>query len=226
MTVADSAAAIPVQRAAKLFGLRLLLLTVAPDDLPLSSWLESVLRRPVLPTSEIIELMLSPPCQRGGEIGDVSIAPARDQAAVALSDRLLVASMRPRGTVHRLVLDRLQSSGWPTASVYLAIGPGLVDKKLAEPLMRLGAVGWLVLEGEPSPELGGPRPVSAPAIIDIPSALPWPYLTHCTRRRDGPWPDQTQDDFLDQLILGHPSADHSALAALSSANKRAGITIQ
>lgn len=39
-------------------------------------------------------------------------------------------------------------------------------------------------------------------------------LLHCTRRREGPWPDQSRDDYLAELILGSPSADRSPLAAL------------
>jgi hypothetical protein len=39
-------------------------------------------------------------------------------------------------------------------------------------------------------------------------------LTHCTRRRPGPWPGEDEDQFLDDLILDRAGADHSALAAL------------
>jgi hypothetical protein len=39
-------------------------------------------------------------------------------------------------------------------------------------------------------------------------------LTHCTRRRSGPWPGENEDKFLDDLILDRAGADHSALAAL------------
>ena len=46
------------------------------------------------------------------------------------------------------------------------------------------------------------------------SAENWPFLTHCTRRRKGPWPDQVDTDYLDDLILDREDADHSALAAL------------
>ena len=48
----------------------------------------------------------------------------------------------------------------------------------------------------------------------MPSAENWPFLTHCTRRQDGPWPDQDEVDWLDDLILDRADADHSALAAV------------
>ena len=51
-------------------------------------------------------------------------------------------------------------------------------------------------------------------IISVPTAVDWPYLAHCTRAARGAWPDQPQDDFLDDLIFSAEFADHSALAAL------------
>jgi hypothetical protein len=51
-------------------------------------------------------------------------------------------------------------------------------------------------------------------IVLLPSPESWPYLTHCTRRREGPWPDQDNVDYLDDLILARADADHSALSAL------------
>ena len=40
------------------------------------------------------------------------------------------------------------------------------------------------------------------------------YITHCTRQQTGPWPDQSEEDYLDDLILGRPGSNHSPLAVL------------
>ena len=40
-------------------------------------------------------------------------------------------------------------------------------------------------------------------------------MTHCTRRRDGPWPDQTDAEHLDDLILAKKATKQSPLAALT-----------
>lgn len=43
---------------------------------------------------------------------------------------------------------------------------------------------------------------------------PASWLLHWTRACDGPWPGQPENDWLDELITGSPSADHSAFATL------------
>lgn len=43
---------------------------------------------------------------------------------------------------------------------------------------------------------------------------PADWLLHWTRACDGPWPGQSENDWLDELITGSPSADHSAFATL------------
>ncbi len=48
--------------------------------------------------------------------------------------------------------------------------------------------------------------------------MPWPeesYLVHWTRRRFGPWPDQSTDEFIDDLLLSRAERSHSAFAALA-----------
>jgi hypothetical protein len=42
----------------------------------------------------------------------------------------------------------------------------------------------------------------------------WPYLTHCTRGRDGPWPGQSTEQYWDELLWDHPDADHGPLETL------------
>jgi hypothetical protein len=154
----------------------------------------------------------------------------------------MVFSVRQDGHVHHLVEGRLRDPAWPVASVYIALGPKLVRTEMAGDLMDLGAVGWVILDardgssGARAPcsaaekgdlgRTGGSsagialtarrrsgRPRPAP-VVPLPSAENWPFLTHSTRRREGPWPDQSQIDYLDDLILARNGADHSALAAL------------
>lgn len=40
------------------------------------------------------------------------------------------------------------------------------------------------------------------------------FLTHCTRARSGPWPEDSQNQFLDDLIFSRPSSNHESFAAL------------
>jgi hypothetical protein len=48
----------------------------------------------------------------------------------------------------------------------------------------------------------------------MPSAAPWDFLSHWTRRSQGPWPGETETEYLDRLLGPDGKADYSALAAL------------
>ena len=111
--------------------------------------------------------------------------------------------------------------GWPAASVYIALGSDLVRTEIADELLEHGAVGWVVpgAIGARSHAAGGAATTATRTppgrIVPVPDADDWPYLTHCTRRCEGPWPEQDEADHIDDLILGRPAGDHSALAALT-----------
>jgi hypothetical protein len=223
-----------VERCARLFDLRVLRIDVDDDSsVSPAKWFQRIRQQTPHESSEsLFEVYLSPPLTITDETNEpydaIATEPSRDRAVVALSDRLLVFHLRRGGHLHKLLQARLADSSWPVASVYVALGPKLVPRKLADELLAAGAVGWMVLDkrrGRESFSISGgrnrktrvpkktPDPVRAALIIPIPSTEDWPFLTHCTRRHDGPWPDQTEAEFLDELILNNAS-DHSALASL------------
>jgi hypothetical protein len=123
----------------------------------------------------------------------------------------------------------LHDNAWPVASVYVALGADLTSSATAGELLDAGAVGWVVstrqLVRRESVQqsasiahslVDGPRLHRGPApIIEPPSSDRWTSLTHCTRRRDGPWPEQSEAEFLDDLILQRRESAHSALASLA-----------
>jgi hypothetical protein len=246
LTSMSTTTAAYVERAASLFGLRVLRIEVPQDESkPLRQWfdrLEARLDRGA--DDQFFRVSLSPPIDtRHGPIdAAVGHIPLRDRAMVALSDRLMAFRVRQNGHVHQLIKARLSDAGWPAASVYLALGPDLVRTEMAGELMDQGAVGWVVLgaigdaveDSVRSPAVGAPRKagIGSPSertasggvaggerrptvkIVPMPPSDHWPYLTHCTRRREGPWPEQNDADHIDDLILARPDADHSALSAL------------
>jgi hypothetical protein len=153
--------------------------------------------------------------------------PLGDRAVVAMSQHLVVLSLRDQGNMKRLIRARLQDGLWPPSSMRLALGPGLIDSRQAQDLLGMGAVGWMVLNtlaAQPIHQMGTAREATDPlqpesaspwgAIVPIPAPPRWNYLTHCTRRRHGPWPDQDVETYLDDLVLDRHGRDHSALAAL------------
>ncbi len=158
---------------------------------------------------------------------DIAQLPLGDRAVVAMSRHLVVLSLREQGNLKRLIRVRLQDGLWSPSSVRLALGPGLIDSKQAQDLLGMGAVGWMVLKtlaAQAKHQVGTARDATGPlesesasprgAIIPIPAPSRWNYLTHCTRRRHGPWPDQDVETYLDDLVLDRHGRDHSALAAL------------
>lgn len=227
LTVNDTAAAPFVERAAEHFGLRCLRFAMPdPQDTDWETWLRRV-GPAATETGRSPDAQLSPPLwESGGE--DESLAPCvrfplRDRVQVAAADSLLALHVRRGGQLQQLLSARLDSRLWPAGSVYVALGTQHVSPTVANDLMDRGAVGWLVMGHDD--DVGETARVDTEAVNDerpataisqfVASARQWPYLTHCTRRRDGPWPDQSDQEFLDDLLFERPERDHSPLAALT-----------
>ncbi|MBM4088813.1 MAG: hypothetical protein FJ276_05190 [Planctomycetes bacterium] len=146
-------------------------------------------------------------------------APLRDRLVVAASDRIVACHVRPGGHVEDLIVRRLRDrAGQDAADVVLMVGDGLVSPRLARKMQTHGA--RLVQFGDPScptsnMEMSLVNHQGSPGrIITWADMGPADYLTHCTRRQDGPWPDQSEEDYLDDFLLARPGSDHSPLAAL------------
>ena len=152
-----------------------------------------------------------------------SEAPVRDRELIQQVAEVLVLGVRPGGTIHQLLWERLQ--GGPCRVLLIDL-PNLQPPGVRQELLELGATLW-------APELKLIRPfserveecdpavlcdrVATNSILQL-AALPRdelvPYLTHTTRACPGPWPQQTQDEYLDSVLDGSPTANHSALHTL------------
>lgn len=225
VTAGRTAAQRFVQRCGRLFGLPVLdIQTAGGDNAAWRRWGQQVVASVPQPPHAPGRVLLSPPLASGGMgcLEELAGLPLPDRALVAVCDQVIALHVRPEGNVQRLVHARLRQDGFAAASVFLALGPDLIARDQAERLLDAGAVGWLVMDltGADEREPSSPwfrassavRP--AAALVPCPPAEGWPYLTHCTRRRSGPWPGEHETTFLDDLILDRPGADHSALAAL------------
>lgn len=215
LTVAESTAASEiVQRASRLFGLPVLRVECSDGKVSLEEWGKRVLQICKNQPPGEPSVSISPPLRATGQ----ARAPVADRASMTLSDRVLALHVRPGGYQERLLRERLGDAHYPPASVYLAVGSELVSKDVADPLMAKGAVGWLLLN-----TLSSANPTALPWQKDtivrsrpapLPDASDWQFLTHCTRRRAGPWPGEDRDTYWDDLILDREGADHSAMASL------------
>ena len=215
-----------VQRCGALFGVPVLnVLIDRRDSLSTRRWGQHVLTSDAASPGVCHLAYVSPPVSEAADSwvhGDLVGLPLADRLIAAISDRLIALRVRPDGNLDRLLSARLGQPGFAAASVFLALGPDLVRRTVAERLMDLGAVGWYVTAGGSRTPVDKPPPWRQPSavpnhlapVIHCPTDKDWPYLTHCTRRQSGPWPDEEEDAYLDDLILDRGGADHSALAAL------------
>ena len=155
---------------------------------------------------------------RDGQECPSSELPLSDRVLIAAADRLLALQVRPNGNLHQLLRARLADPAWPTASVWMALGESLVSADVATELQSLGAVGWWLFVADAASVRQHDSGFSSSDASCVGHEFPWPdgdYLVHWTRRRDGPWPDQSETDFIDDLLLSRESSSHSAFAALS-----------
>lgn len=148
--------------------------------------------------------------------GTPARTPARDGLMVAVSDHIIVLSVRSGGNVEQVVRRRLEEEdGRSQRGISLLIGPKLTPVDLAKTLPE---AAWLEMESRPEPEKTV-VPITVGNEFTRSGTLNQftgeGYLIHCTRHAAGPWPNQSMADYRDALILGRDDADHSALATLA-----------
>jgi hypothetical protein len=222
-----------VRRCHELFGIRLLdVLLPKEGSSTLGQWGNSILEVDLGAGDPGVSHCVLSPEVPGTESVDSHkpLEPVADRAVIGICQSLIVLSLRQRGRLLPLIERRVRDKRWPVASVNLALGRDLVVKNVAEPLLDEGAVGWVLLDtlasnrdresapikkGKTDSDDAASQHESNAPVIPIPQADRWSFLTHCTRRSEGPWPDQDEEEYLDDLILQRESADHSVLTALT-----------
>ena len=237
--VSGTTAAESVERAAQLFGIPLMAVTIEDgclDAVRLSKWLlqqsalapmqvsdpEQAIQRAVVSPRLVVSSQAAP---------DPSVfnVPVRDVAQHDFSHRIFVLACRDHGNVEQ-ILRRRSESDPKLPIICLAAGSGTSDR-LFEELTTSGAIPWFVdglsesgatlcasfshagLNFWPS-LLASTDRTRIDSLVGGPVEHPADWFCHWTRPRTGPWPGQGVHDYLDELILGCATADRSALAAL------------
>lgn len=142
-----------------------------------------------------------------------------DVAVVRECDELFVLSARAGGNVAQLIERWLADADRVPSAVWLADHDALIPRRLRTAWLARGASRWHVmdelLEVLPAPTadstINATRDSSSAPITTVPDGE---WLLHCTRRHEGPWPDQSFVEYLDELIDDSPLADRSSLASL------------
>lgn len=191
------------KRLGRLFGIAVLDIKLPTSSTTLASWLAA------LPSKQSSAGFHA--CYVSPAIDGLPRAtPLRDRFLIDVSDQLAVLHVRRRGTLERLVDQRVERRQ-PT---WLATdGVQLIPESLSNTWHAKGASRWRCPD---FPTSQSAKTTPGNRIREVKSSeLPvHKYLTHCTRRPKGAWPDQSEDDYLDELILSKPSRSRSSFAAL------------
>ena len=202
-----------VGRAAYLFGTETHQITLPRKAQSVDTWLANTFSSDKAIDNDI---SISPPIDSDQEaLQGTNLA---DRILFAMSDQIVVLCLRADSSTEQLTTARLADENFPAGSLLIASNNALVPSKLSQRLMDKGAIGWFLLPNEHESQSSQPSPNNRSPIIELRTLERQSrdkFLIHCTRRRDGPWPNQPDCEFLDNLILQHQSADHSALATLA-----------
>lgn len=129
-----------------------------------------------------------------------------DATLMLLADHVTVLSMRKNGNLHSAAKLRLTAKG----STRVLLDKDLTTEKLQGELLHAGAAGWFLYGADANDAvqasgIGGHISAASSEILKLSNFQSRPqgdtFLLHWTRRRVGPWPDQSSDEFLDDLIF-------------------------
>ena len=130
-----------------------------------------------------------------------------DQLLAAAAAEVIVLSMRAKGNLERALLSRLERG----QKTQILIAESLTKRRLSAKLLDAGARGWYLFSDQ-AREVD--QDVPRGQIVSAEEVDSSEYLLHWTRRRSGPWPDQSLSRYLDELIFGSAEKERGGLAVL------------
>ena len=166
-----------------------------------------------------------------------------DQIVIALAQELRLLSVRKNGNIYDATLKRLaESQSEPAAvSTKLLIDSRLTNEAVKSELVSRGATAWWLYNESEDEHLSAlptsgsgfrcshsqqkanadfqsnspqRKPFNVP-ILELSEIQPDRFLLHWTRRRVGAWPDQTQHEYLDDLIFRSSRRNHDNLSSVA-----------
>ncbi|XZE44340.1 hypothetical protein SH467x_003945 [Pirellulaceae bacterium SH467] len=149
--------------------------------------------------------------------------PLQDRSLFGLSNQLFAVQVSKGGKMEQLLLKRLDQSDVPTSTIKVA----WTSTKDSRWIQR-GAVGWFGAWSTAAPSHVEKTVTSWPTCQPFSKVTYQPivrssafmqrtsdrYLIHCTRARRGPWPDQSWEQYCDELLLEPQRAEATPLQSL------------
>ncbi len=182
-----------VRRIASLFGIPLLSVTMASDESELGADATLHTER----DNAFSELAVVWDSSRRGV----------DFALANIASNAVVLSMKRNGNLHKAVVARLDAG----KDARVLVDSTLTKTSLSNELLDAGARGWYLLRDE---SIKGTTDASSANVRNSNGFDSRKYLLHWTRRRVGPWPDQSCEEFIDDLLFRSPRKDHRSLSTL------------
>ena len=141
---------------------------------------------------------------------------------IAGSQTCFLLSVRNKGNILTAANRRLDNETQPS-STRLLINRSLTPKKVEQALIENGATAWWLFD-KPTNDKDHQPPqtqtlvkttqTTRTPILSLDEIKTENYLLHWTRRRVGPWPDQTQSEFIDDLIFQTSRRNHGGISSL------------
>ncbi len=143
-----------------------------------------------------------------------------DELLIGLAKSAILLSVRKNGNIQKLAQRRISRN--PASGTRLLINRKLTPASVESDLLKRGALAWWLYGPDISPSdepsrnhaWFDPRPGPHAIILTLDELKTKDYLAHWTRRRVGPWPDQTRAEFLDDLIFLASRREHNEISAL------------
>lgn len=152
----------------------------------------------------------------------------RDSTLIRIAAECYLLSIRPQGNIHRATIDRIADSIHSDpdhARTWVVLSKKTKTSPVHRQLLEAGAVGWwLYNEASDATSEGLTSSINlktatepaafSPPILDLAEFPSENFLIHWTRDRSGPWPHQTDEEWLDDLIFQSERRKHGATFAL------------
>lgn len=178
----------------------------------LAQWLEDVVHG----SETACEIYYSPCISQAS-----SIERSKEPADILLAEfacRVVVLKASPNGNTFRAVQRRLERAGGSgSRTTELLVDDSLIDVDIREHWLNAGASGWWLYRSPQADEEVPPASRESRSLVTVLSsnAIDFSdYLFHWTRKPTGLWPQQTQAEYLDNLIFGLSAQDRSCFASL------------
>ncbi|MCA9196996.1 MAG: hypothetical protein KDA87_05630 [Planctomycetales bacterium] len=210
-------------RAADLFGIPVVRIScVTPSRRQTSrTWLKSLVRlAEEIFNNSSIQVLVSPPLDGVVHSG----LPLADQLVATLADRYVALDVRKGGHVHAVIQRRMHAD--PANGKTFVVLPDSLEAKVKpasvhHDLLAQGAVGWH-LRRDPATVTPivvadkWPSQIETPPVLSVKDVQdePWEFLGHWTRANPQAWPDQTEQERIDELLLSQDRNGRSVLATL------------